>query len=154
MFLSGIQPHVAEHRLSDGGSRPILSGTAQYALRAVVHLARHGDGGPVTASELAEAAEVPQNYMGKILHELVRSGILTSVRGKRGGFQLAVASEALPLIRVVSSFDRLGTGRRCLLGRPECSDADPCAAHGRWSDVAESIDEFFQVTTVADVLQD
>lgn len=130
----------------------MLSGTAQYALRAVVHLARQGDAGPVTASELADAAEVPQNYMGKILNELVRSGILKSARGKGGGFELATAPGEIRLIAIVSPFHKLGADRMCLLGRTVCSDSDPCAAHERWSDVAQRIDRFFQDTSVADVL--
>jgi Rrf2 family protein len=91
--------------------------------------------------------------MGKILHELARSGVLKSARGKRGGFELAVSPHKLPLLSVVAPFDNLGADRKCLLGRTECSDSDPCAAHERWGDVSQRIDEFFRVTTVADVLE-
>ena len=71
----------------------MLSGTASYALRAVVYLASLPDHQPVRASELARAVDVPRNYLGKILHELVRAGILKSTRGKGGGFELAVLPE-------------------------------------------------------------
>ncbi len=130
----------------------MLSGTAEYALRAVVYLAGCGTDGPVRAAELARAVEVPANYMGKILRELARAGILKSARGKRGGFQLAVAADQLPLLSVVSQFDRLGEARKCLLGRTKCSDRDPCSTHEQWGKVAELIDEFFRDTTVADVM--
>ena len=131
----------------------ILSGTAQYALRAVVHLAGSGAKGPVTALQLAQAADVPANYMGKILHELARSGVLKSARGKRGGFELAVSPHELPLLAVVAPFDHMGEDRRCLLGRPQCSDSDPCATHERWGEVSRKIHDFFRTTTVADVLK-
>jgi Rrf2 family protein len=96
--------------------------------------------------------DVPRNYLGKILHELVRAGILMSLRGKHGGFQLAMGSEDLPLIRIVSLFDEIGEQRTCLLGRAECSDRDPCPMHGRWKATAEEITNFFGHTTIADVL--
>jgi len=130
----------------------MLSGTAEYALRAVVYLAGCRTAAPVRAAELARAVDVPANYMGKILHELARAGILKSLRGKRGGFLLAVAADQLPLLTVVSQFDRIGGERKCLLGWTTCSDHDPCATHQRWGQVAERIDEFFRNTTVADVM--
>jgi Rrf2 family protein len=131
----------------------MLSGTAEYALRAVVCLARRPAGSPVRASDLAEAVDVPRNYLGKILHDLVRAGILRSTRGKHGGFQLAVPAGQLPLLRVVALFDEIGgERRRCLLGRPECSDRDPCPVHGRWKACADQVQRFFRETTVGDVL--
>lgn len=130
----------------------MLSGTAEYALRAVVELARQPNGQRLRASELAEITGVPRNYMGKILHELARAGVLDSSRGKWGGFRLSVPPDQLPLLRVVALFDRLDTKRQCLLGRMECSDRDPCPAHRRWKAAAEQIASFFRETTVADLL--
>ncbi len=131
----------------------MLSGTAEYALRAVVYLARENDlGKHVRANDLAEAVNVPRNYLSKILHELSRGGVLQSTRGKGGGFRLAVPPEELSLLHIVSLFDQIGEQRRCLLGRLECSDRDPCPVHGRWKATAEQIAAFFRDTTVADVI--
>jgi Rrf2 family iron-sulfur cluster assembly transcriptional regulator len=130
----------------------MLSGSAQYALRAVAYLAGHDAAKPVRAVELAEAVDVPANYMGKILHRLVRAGILKSVRGMHGGFELAIPADQLSLRVIVSQFDHRGEGRKCLLGRDECSDDDPCPTHERWGQVSQKIDEFFGTTTVADLI--
>lgn len=130
----------------------MLSATAEYALRAVVHLARNGSGEPMQAQALSDATDVPLSYMRKILHELVRAGVLESTRGTRGGFQLAVEPARLTLLEIVSRFDRIGPGRRCLLGRPECTDSNPCPVHDRWKSTAEGIAHFFSKTTVGDVL--
>jgi Rrf2 family protein len=131
----------------------MLSGTAEYALRAVVYLARERDPGKhLRANDLAEAIDVPKNYLSKILHELSRAGVLWSTRGKGGGFRLAVPPEELSLLSIVSLFDQIGERRRCLLGRPECSDSDPCPVHGQWKSTAEQIAAFFRDTTVSDVI--
>ena len=132
----------------------ILSQTAEYALRAVVHLARHAGDAPLQAMDLAAATAVPENYLRKVLHELVRGGVLRSSRGKHGGFRLAVPAERLTLLAVITRFDRLTERRRCLLGRAECSDADPCPLHHRWKAMAERLATFFGTTTVADVVAD
>ncbi len=130
----------------------MLSGTAEYALRAVVHIARTPGERPITAKELSRAVGVPRNYLGKVLHELVRAGVLRSTRGKLGGFRLALPPGELSLVQIVSLFDPIGERRRCLLGRPECSEVNPCPMHHRWKEVAEQISRFFSETTLADVL--
>ena len=130
----------------------MFSGTAVYALRAVVYLAEHSTDRPVRVTEMAGTLDVPRNYLAKILNELVRSKVLASTRGKHGGFQLAVAPDSLPLLTVVSPFDRIEEERRCLLGRPECSDATPCAAHHRWKALGTQLAAFVRETTVADLL--
>jgi Rrf2 family protein len=130
----------------------MLSQTAEYALRAVLYLAEHAEDRPVRVGEMAQALRIPRNYLAKTLHQLARHGVLVSLRGKRGGFQLAVRPERLPLSRVITPFDRIEERRRCLLGRSQCSDRSACAAHTRWKDVAEKVAEFFRDTTVADVL--
>jgi len=129
----------------------MLSQTAEYALRAALYLAADTSGDPVRVGDMAAALGIPQNYLSKILYQLARDGVLASVRGKHGGFRLAVAPERLALLRIVAPFDRLDDRRRCLLGRPQCSDRTACAVHTRWKDVAERLVTFFRETTVADL---
>lgn len=119
----------------------------------MVYLAGRSDGVPVRAVELARVAEVPPNYMGKILNQLVRARILRSARGKKGGFEIAVPAEEISLYQVVSLFQDLGLEDRCLFGRMDCSDQNPCPAHEQWGQVAAQILEFFNTTTIADVLE-
>lgn len=132
-------------------SRPVLSQTAEYALRAVLYMAEHGDADPYRVTTLAEALRIPQNYLSKTMHQLARQGILTSSRGKFGGFRLARPAAEIPLLEVIRPFDQLEARRQCLLGRTTCSDATPCAAHGRWKEVADRTAAFFRDTTLADI---
>ena len=73
----------------------MLSQTAEYALRAVLYVAEHGDDRLVQVSEMARVLRIPRNYLSKIVHALVREGVLHSTRGKSGGFRLAVAPDRL-----------------------------------------------------------
>lgn len=130
----------------------MLSGTAEYALRAVLHLAERGSAEPVRVGEIAEALGAPRNYLSKILHQLVQAGVLQSSRGKHGGFALAKSPERLSLLRVINAFDKIAERRSCLLGRPQCADRVACAVHWRWKDLSEQIATFFRETTVADLL--
>jgi Rrf2 family protein len=88
------------------------------------------------------------------MQELARAGVLSSSRGKHGGFQLAKPASELSLLAIVGRFDQIAERRSCLLGRPECSDRLACAAHWRWKAVSEQVATFFSETTVEQLLGD
>jgi len=129
----------------------MLSQTGEYALRAMVHLAREErEGARLQAEEIADALRVPRNYLSKILHALGRSGLLESTRGPGGGFRLALPANQIPLGRVVEVFDPhlLAEDRRCIMGQEICSDSKPCAAHERWKSISRAVQTFFSGTTI------
>ena len=69
----------------------MLSQKTRYAIRAMQHLAdRHGEG-PVQLAEIAAAQNIPANFLTVILSELTRYGLVASMRGKDGGYWLAVS---------------------------------------------------------------
>lgn len=131
----------------------MLSQTGEYALRAVVHLAREDRGQPLKIDEIASELGIPRNYLAKILHGMSGAGLLTSTRGPNGGFRLAVAPDRVTLARIVEPFDPAVAEPGCLLGQGRCSDAHPCRAHVRWKGIASTVGAFFRETTVADLLE-
>ena len=69
----------------------MLSQKTRYAIRAMQHLAdRYGEG-PVQLAEIAAVQKIPANFLTVILSELSRYGIVASLRGKDGGYWLAVS---------------------------------------------------------------
>lgn len=69
----------------------MLSQKTRYAIRAMQHLAdRHGEG-PVQLAEIAARQNIPANFLTVILSELSRYGLVASMRGKDGGYWLAVS---------------------------------------------------------------
>jgi Rrf2 family protein len=131
----------------------MLSRTSEYALRAVLCLARFPLDQRVPATEVAERLEVPSNYLSKILHTLARTGLLVSERGPTGGFRLSRPASEISLVDVIEPFDRVGQEGECLLGRNRCNEINPCAAHESWKSVSEQVIRFFQETSVADLLE-
>jgi Rrf2 family protein len=81
-----------------------LSARADYALRAAIELAVTPDR-PVTAEHLAQAQEIPDQYLGTILTQLRRSNIVRSKRGPDGGFWLARAAGQISLADVIRAMD-------------------------------------------------
>lgn len=101
---------------------------------------------------LAEITGIPSNYLSKVLHQLSRHGVVTSERGRGGGFRLSRAPSSVSLADLLSPFAPAAGRDRCLLGREECSDEDPCPAHHFWKSAQREIRDFFANTTLGDVI--
>ena len=130
----------------------MLSRTADYAVRAVVLLARHYGERLVSADEIASALGAPRNYMSKTLNALVRRGLLTSMRGPGGGFALAISPDTLSVATVVDVFaDTRPAVARCLLEDRPCDPDAPCSAHRRWKSITHMAREPLVGTTIGEL---
>ena len=132
---------------------PLLSQTAEHALRAVLYLARHRAKGLVPASEIAGALGAPQNYLSKTLRRLAQRGLLRSGRGPKGGFELLVHPASLSLSRVLDAVDEsVESSPTCLLGDRACNPSGPCEVHMRWITLVEQVLRPMEETSMADLL--
>lgn len=129
----------------------MLNRSAEYALKATHLLAQAPPEERRTAEGLAAELDLPANFLSKLLGRLRREGILESRRGPRGGFRLAREPAQVTLAEVAGPFDDMVRDRQCLLGRPECRDDSPCAAHARWKELAGRVQRFYRETTLADL---
>jgi Rrf2 family protein len=82
-----------------------ISARADYAVRAVLELAVHGDDGPVKAETVATTQDIPHKFLEGILGDLRRAGIVDSRRGGGGGYRLARAAGAITVADVIRAVD-------------------------------------------------
>lgn len=130
----------------------MFSVTTQYALRVLAYLATQWPDSMVGGRELSRQTGIPKNYLSKILLVLGNAGIVEAARGNAGGYRLANAPEAIPIVRVVELFERNVAKRACLLGlRRVCSDEDPCTAHSAWRPAKTAYFDFLETTTLFDI---
>lgn len=130
----------------------MISLTGEYALRAMIYLARHRDEWPISGSRIAEQANIPRKYLSAILADLVRAGLLEGTRGKSGGFRITRPPKRIRLINIVRLFEPVSSNRRtCPFGNVVCSDRDPCGAHEQWKGVKAALECFLEQTTLHDV---
>lgn len=129
----------------------MFSQTGLYALQALLHLARHGNGAHTPAAHMARELGIPATYLAKVLQRLAREGILEASRGARGGYRLLADPSKLTVARAVAVFQDLRASDTCLLGGP-CDPTHPCNAHLRrvsWNAAALKI---LEETTIADLV--
>ena len=127
----------------------MLTITSQYALASAstsCTTVRRGHLG----RDLAHSAEIPANYLSKVLLTLRNAGLVDTMRGS-GGDRLRRPANEVYLIDVVELFEEISrTKPRCFLGRTRaCSDTAPCTAHSRWRDLQAAYLGFLVSTPLA-----
>jgi Rrf2 family protein len=130
----------------------VLSKTGIHAVRAMVALARLPEGVYAGAGRIAQEIGAPQNYLGKLLKSLAEEGLVESQKGLGGGFRLLRDAKHISLLDVVEPIEHISRWAGCILGRPECSEKDPCAIHERWKAVRDAYLRMLQRTTLADLV--
>ena len=129
----------------------IYSRSAEYAIRAFVHLARTPDGGYAMVKNIAEQEDIPLHFLAKILQQLARKGLLRSSKGPTGGFALGAEPREIRLLDIVEALDGLEEYARCAVGQPQCSHSKPCFMHDRWDGLRSRIMEYLGRNTIADL---
>ena len=129
----------------------IYSRSAEYAIRAFVHLARVPEGKFAMVKQIAEEEVIPSHFLAKILQQLARKGLLRSSKGPTGGFSLRTPAKDVTLLNIVESLDGLQEYQRCASGLAECNDDMPCGMHESWKALRSRIIEYLEGTSVSDV---
>ena len=131
----------------------MLSQTAEYALRTVPCSWVAGDDGARAPKKSPAGSACCATISRRLCTGWLRKACSDPPPGKGGGFRLAVPPDELKLLRVGrrSTPSRESGGRR--LGRPQCSDRNPCPAHHQWRAVGERVTAFFRDRTVGDLLR-
>ena len=127
----------------------IVSAKTEYACIAVLELAaRHGRGEPVRIRDIAEAHGVPSRFLVQILLQLKNAGLVQSVRGAAGGYNLAREPEEITLLDVMATVDsQLGQ----VPTSATRSTPTTRALQKTWKDVAAKERELLASVTFADL---
>ena len=103
-----------------------LSKKADYALIAMKHLAQRQDAVSASAREIAGAYDIPIELLAKVLQKLVRTGLLRSVQGTRGGYVLGRPSSGITVGDIIQAIDGPFTVTACSTERNTCEQFGKC----------------------------
>ncbi len=82
-----------------------LSGSTGYGLLAVAYIAQNKDQGLILSTDVAKKYNIPQEYLVKILQQLVMANVLRSKRGPRGGFNLARPVKKITMLQIIEAVE-------------------------------------------------
>jgi len=107
---------------------------ADYAIRAVLYLARLGPNQRAATSTVAHEQKIPPSFLAKIISQLSIAGLLHTSRGARGGVSLARDPKEISLLDVVEAIDGPILLNECVNDGNNCSFEKECPLQGIWSD--------------------
>ncbi len=131
-----------------------ITRATDYAVRVMTHLATLPEGARVPVAELARAGGAPESFVSKVLQQLVRCGMVTSLRGMGGGFQLAVRPEQVTLLEVVEGVEGPLQINLCLPGIQSCDRKSWCGAHPIWEEAQAALKRTLASATIAHLAHD
>ena len=130
----------------------MISQTAEYALRAITHMALNPNKAQ-TSHDIAHATLVPPPYLSKVLQLLGRSGLIMAQRGLHGGFTLLNSPRDISVFEVIQAVDPLQRITTCPLGI-KSHGANLCPLHKRLDNAMEVLERSFRETTIAEILSE
>jgi len=122
---------------------------ADYAVRAVLYLARLGSEKRAATSQIAQDQQIPPSFLAKIVSQLSVAGLLQTSRGARGGVSLARSPEQISLLEVVEAIDGPILLNECVAGNGSCSFGDDCPMRAVWCEAQAELVERLKETTFA-----
>jgi Rrf2 family cysteine metabolism transcriptional repressor len=128
-----------------------LSTKGRYGARAMLELALHYGEGPVSVREIAERQEISERYLENLMISLLSQGLVTSVRGKGGGFTLARAPENIRLLEVIRATEGSLSPVACLDEPDACRRAGSCVTIEIWEMLKQSLTGVLGSITLRDM---
>jgi Rrf2 family protein len=137
----------------------MLSNTCKYAVRALIYLGKYSeDGTKIGIKKISSDLMIPTPFLGKILQNLVKQKILVSTKGPNGGFGLGRKINEISLYDIVRIVDGEDFFKNCLIGLQPCSihseNEKPCPVHSRFGPLRAQLMQFYQETSIAEILGD
>lgn len=124
---------------------------ADYAVRAVMHLARNGETRTAT-SVIAEEQKIPPSFLAKIISQLSIAGLLHTSRGARGGVTLARDPKEITLLEVIEAIDGPIQLNECVGESGTCAFDENCPLRPVWCEAQEQLVGRLQGTNFADMI--
>ena len=125
-----------------------ITRTTDYAIRAVLYLARKGSEKPVPAAEIAREQEIPAVYVSKVLQALTRARLVATRPGRSGGAMLQRAPEEVSLLDIIQAVEGPIYLNRGLVRSQECSRERHCPLHPYWKDLRKELTDRLRRATI------
>ena len=132
-----------------------LSKSFGYALRGILYIAvMQDESRKVQIEEIATKLSVPKHFLGKIMQQIVKAGLLKSTKGPYGGFSLAAETLNTPVAKLVEITDGMEQFSMCVLSFKYCNGLNPCPLHFEMENVKKNYLNVFSKNTLGDLLKE
>lgn len=133
-----------------------LSTKGRYGLRALIDLAVHADEGAVSIQSIAERQKISESYLEQLARLLKKAGIIVSVRGAKGGYQLGRPAEEISVGDILRALEGNLNAVTCPAneGSGSCEEADFCVTRFVWKRINDSITQAVDTITLGELVEE
>ena len=128
-----------------------LTTKGRYAVTAMLDLAIHADTGPVSLADISRRQEISLSYLEQLFSKLRRCGLVVSVRGPGGGYQLSRPLDSIFVAQIVDAVNESIDATNCN-GKGNCLHGETCLTHYLWEDLSERIHHFLSGISLANLV--
>jgi len=129
-----------------------LTTKGRYAVTAMMDLAIHQEGNPVSLNDIAGHQELSLSYLEQLFARLRKSKLVQGIRGPKGGYQLARSASEITIAEIIMAVDESVDVTQCR-GRENCNDGEQCLTHELWSNLSQQVYQFLDGMTLAEVVK-
>lgn len=126
-----------------------LTSRFTYAIKALVDLALHQGGGPVTVATIAKRQKIPVRSLEQLFNRLRRKGLVRAERGPRGGYQLTLLADEIPVRAIFEALESKALLPKGVASGGEDGATDPAKAV--WKQVQQAVHTTLEATTLGDL---
>ena len=130
----------------------MFSNSTKYAIRTIEYLLNNQSDKKISVVKLADQLDIPQPFLSKIMQQLSKGGIISSTKGRGGGFYLSRENVKRPLIDIVICMEGHNVFDKCILGLHQCSDENPCLLHQYFKSFKGSLEKTVCIDSLKDLL--
>ncbi len=128
-----------------------LTSKGRYAVSAMVDLNKNGQEKPVTLAAISERQFISLSYLEQLFRRLREAGLVRSVRGPGGGYQLARPADEITVAEVIRAVNEPVRTTMCENGVRGCHRGNRCDTHQLWEAMGEHIQRFLDAVTIDQV---
>lgn len=128
--------------------------SVDMALHALWYMARNDNQEPIQIKDLAKSVHASETYLARVMHWLTKSGILRSIRGKKGGFVFKRPPGEVTIADVVMAIDTDAAQYTCHWEERGCEMHDGCSLVGLFHEAQQSMLAVLRRMTIADIAND
>ena len=131
-----------------------MSTKGRYAVMAMIDIAVHSGGEPISLAEIAERQDISQEYLEQLFGKLRKQKLVDSARGPGGGYRLARDMRLIPVAEIIAAVDEELHFTRCNGDAVEgCVRGERCNAHDLWSSLGRQMMNFLASISLEDVVE-
>ena len=128
-----------------------ISEATALALHAVIYLEVHNNR-KVSTREIAQAFQASEAHLSKVMQRLVRAGMVSSVRGPKGGFEVGKPTDEISFLQLYELFEGPVSDTTCLFGKSVCG-LDNCVIGDLLSNVNNHVIEYMTKTSLKKIAE-